>query len=79
MSNRAAIFTIGKRVFFQPFGNCSMNYDITAQELQNAIDNDRVVLLKSSLNNAGGEDVYGFTPKGRGRSFLKQLKNRFSL
>jgi predicted transcriptional regulator len=52
-----------------------MNYAVTAQVLQNAIDNDQVVLLKSSLN--GGTDVYGFTPKGR--SLLKQLKNRFGI
>ena len=77
MSNsmRATIHSAGTRVFFQPYGNCSLNHDIPTQELNYAIDNKRVVLLKSSLN--GGTDMYGFTPKGR--SLLKQLKNRFGI
>jgi len=75
MSNRATIHSKGVVIDFHPYSNCSMGYAITAQVLQNAIDNDQVVLIKSSLNS--GTDVYGFTPKGR--SVLKQLKTRFGL
>jgi hypothetical protein len=70
--DRAQIHSVGTRVFFQPFGNCSMNYDLTAQELQSAIDND---LIFRHLDSKPDHDIYVF--RASGRRLLRSLKTRF--
>lgn len=67
---RACIRIYGLRIYFQANPD-ALNMDLTAQELQSAIDND---LVFKHLDSSPTESIYVFRTKGR--TLLKQLNNR---